>query len=299
MRDGSRRRGSRPRRSERGSSGYRRVRRQERGEHRSSLVVHAEPSTAPLRYLARERETEALMRRTRLCRETLFEDLLAERRADAGTRIADAHADAFRSGLHRDFDPSWSGRARDGVDGVVDEVTNDGDEVSCIRGIRRKTCLTGEPELDAPLVRDRGLGQEQRGQRGIADPLVHEVDELLVHEGRPSDEADRFIGTAELDETGDRMQLVRKLVRLRAERVREAANAVELAENSLELGPVAERDDGADRLASDDGGHAVRDEDAVSSEQHLIGAATAAGQDKIGRASCRERGGVWEVGRAV
>src|SRR5437868_3467462 len=172
MRDGSRRRGSRPRRSERGSSGYRRVRRQERGEHRSSLVVHAEPSAAPLRYLARERETEALMRCTRLCRETLFEDLLAERRANAGTR-----------------------------------------------------------------------------------------------------------STAELDETGDRMQLVRKLVGLGAECVREAANAVELAENSLELGPVAQRDDGADRLASDDGGHAVRDEDAVSSEQHLIGAATAAGQD--------------------
>src|SRR5438270_12933880 len=124
MRDGSRRRGSRPRRSERGSSGYRRVRRQERGEHRSSLVVHAEPSAAPLRYLARERETEALMRCTRLCRETLFEDLLAERRANARTRIADAHADAFRSGLHRDLDPSWRGITPDRVYGVFDAVPN-------------------------------------------------------------------------------------------------------------------------------------------------------------------------------
>ena len=50
-----------------------------------------------------------------------------------------------------------------------------------------------------------------------------------MYEGRPSDEANRLIGPAELDQTGDGMQLVRKLVGLRAQRVREAANSVELA----------------------------------------------------------------------
>src|SRR6267378_2587457 len=61
--------------------------------------------------------------------------------------------------------------------------------------------------------------------------------------------------------------------------MREAANPVELAQYSLELGPVAERHDGPDRLATDHGGHAVRHEDTIPCEQHLIRSATAAGQD--------------------
>src|SRR5206468_10295059 len=61
--------------------------------------------------------------------------------------------------------------------------------------------------------------------------------------------------------------------------MREAADTVELAQHSLKLGPVAERHDGPDRLAADHGGHAVRHEDAVPSEQHLVASATAAGQD--------------------
>src|SRR5438132_5109572 len=52
-----------------------------------------------------------------------------------------------------------------------------------------------------------------------------------------------------------------------------------LEKHSLKLGPVAERHDGPDRLAADHGGHAVRHEDAVPSEQHLVASATAAGQD--------------------
>src|SRR5437667_9109152 len=61
--------------------------------------------------------------------------------------------------------------------------------------------------------------------------------------------------------------------------MREAADTVELAQHSLKLGPVTERHDGPDRLAADHGGHAVRHEDAVPSEPHLIASATAAGQD--------------------
>jgi hypothetical protein len=75
------------------------------------------------------------------------------------------------------------------------------------------------------------------------------------------------------------MQLVGELVRLRSERVREAANSVELAKHALELGPVAERNDGADGLASDHGGHAVRDEDAITGEQHLVASEAVARED--------------------
>src|SRR5712691_1348638 len=100
-----------------------------------------------------------------------------------------------------------------------------------------------------------------------------------MYEGRSRDEADRLVGPAELDQARDRVELVRELVRLRPEGVREAANAIELAEHSLELGPVTERHDGTDGLAPHHRGHAVRDEDAVPGEQHLVAAAAVAGQD--------------------
>src|SRR5258706_4197289 len=59
-------------------------------------------------------------------------------------------------------------------------------------------------------------------------------------------------------------------MRLRPQRVCEAANPVELAKHAFELGPVAKRDHGADTLATDHRGHAVRDEDAITREEHLI-----------------------------
>ena len=99
---------------------------------------------------------------------------------------------------------------------------------------------------------------------------MHEVHELLVHERGPGNEADRLVRAAELDQPGDRVQLVRELMRLRAQRVREATNAVELTQDPFELGPVAERDHRADRLAPNHRRHPVRNEDAIPREQHLV-----------------------------
>ena len=61
--------------------------------------------------------------------------------------------------------------------------------------------------------------------------------------------------------------------------MREAADTVELAEHSLELRPVAQRDHRADGLAPDHRRHAVRDKDAIPGEQHLVAATAITRED--------------------
>ena len=91
-----------------------------------------------------------------------------------------------------------------------------------------------------------------------------------MHERRLVDEPDGVVVTAELDQAGDYVQTVRELVLLRPQRVGQRADVVELAQQRLELRPVAERDDCAHVASPHGDRHPVRDEHAVVDEHDLI-----------------------------
>ena len=93
-----------------------------------------------------------------------------------------------------------------------------------------------------------------------------------------SDQFDRLRRTAELDQAGDHVQAMRELVLLGAERVGEAADVVQLPQQGLELGAVAQGDDRADVTAAHVDRHAVDDEHAVVHEHDVVGTFDAPGE---------------------
>ena len=93
------------------------------------------------------------------------------------------------------------------------------------------------------------------------------------------DELHRVGVARELDQAVDHVQAVRELVLLGAERVGEVAHVVELAEQRLEVGAVAQRDDRADRAAAHLDGHPVHDQHPLADEDDLVAALDAARED--------------------
>ena len=105
------------------------------------------------------------------------------------------------------------------VERVVDEIADDGDEVTRVGMALRQPRVLGHGELDPALRRDSGLAEQERGQRRLAHLLDDRADERLVYARRLVDEPDRVVVTAELDQAGDYVQTVCELVLLRPERV--------------------------------------------------------------------------------
>ena len=92
-----------------------------------------------------------------------------------------------------------------------------------------------ELQLDAALRGHYGLGEHERGDPRVGDPLRQRAAEVRVGVGDLGDELLCLVVVAERQQAGERVQAVRELVRLRAHRVAEPADAVELADERLEL----------------------------------------------------------------
>ncbi len=107
-------------------------------------------------------------------------------------------------------------------------------------------------QLDTALVGLRGLAQQQRGQDRFADRLHHLVGEGLGQFQLGGGELHRLLRPAQLDQRDHGVQPVGGLVRLRAQRLGEAALGVQLAGERLQLGVVAQGDDGAALLPGGD-----------------------------------------------
>ena len=135
-----------------------------------------------------------------------------------------------------------------------------------------------ELQLDAALGGHDRLGEHERGDARVGDPLRQGAAEVRVGVAHLGDEALRLVVVAEREQAGERVQAVGELVGLRAHGVGEAADAVELAHERLEFGAIAQRHHGPEvpSLAVD--GHAVGDDHAVAvHEQHVL-AGRAAGE---------------------
>ena len=143
--------------------------------------------------------------------------------ANAAAVVAHAHPDMSVLGEDPDVDAS-PGAVGERVERVVDQVADDRHEILARDQVGREVAVAVEREMDAALATRRGLGEQQRGERGVADAVLDEVDLVLGHADPPRRERDRVLVPAQLDEPDHRVQLVGGLVRLGAERVGEAAN---------------------------------------------------------------------------
>ena len=206
----------------------------------------------------------------RLGREAPLEDALAQPVGDPGAGVGDDELEVVAVGARGQLDPALTGGAGDRVEGVVDEVADDGDDVARRRGAGGPGEVGVDDEVDAALVRLGRLAEEQRRQRRVLDAGDDPVGEhLRAHEllGR---EVDGPVGVAELDERDHRVQPVARLVRLRAQRLAEAAGLPELAGQLLEVGAVADRHDRPEVGAVAVGAGLVEDEDAAVGDVEVV-----------------------------
>src|SRR5439155_1965311 len=81
-----------------------------------------------------------------LCRVPLREDLLAIVHGDARTRVVNLDHDRAAFLTDRNLDPARAaiGRGGDGVQGVVDQVADDGDQVTRMTGIAIEPAVGGQ-----------------------------------------------------------------------------------------------------------------------------------------------------------
>ena len=81
----------------------------------------------------------------------------------------------------RDLDPARTSvrRGRDGIQGVVDQVADNGDQVARMTGIPVEPGVRGKAELDVALSGHGGFSQQQGAEHGIADALQQRFGQLL------------------------------------------------------------------------------------------------------------------------
>jgi hypothetical protein len=174
---------------------------------------------APLEHPAHQGQPDAAPaeRGWRLGRVARLEDLLAQRGRDPGPRVGDAHpqrAVAVRG------EPELHPRCRSvlgpgSVHGIVDQVAEHGQEGGCVRELAVELQVRREAELDAALVGDGGLREQQRRGARVVDALTEELPEPGIGRRDLRDELDRVVVVAQLEQAGDRVHAVGELVRLR------------------------------------------------------------------------------------
>ena len=184
---------------------------------------------------------------------------------DAGTAVAHRDHRLAARGAQAELDPR-ARRVAGGVHRVVEEIADDRDEAGGGQARAGEVDVV-EDELDPALLGGRRLAEQQRDERRLVDALLQAAQQFLGEAGLLGRERDRLVVAPELDETDERVQPVGRLVRLRAQRVGEPADAVELADQALELGPVAQGRDGPDGPAVDARLALADDQDAVA--QHV------------------------------
>ena len=126
-------------------------------------------------------------------------------------------------------------------------------------------------QLHAPLVRLRRLAEQQGGQHRFADRRDHLVGERLGQFQFGGREVHGLLRPAQFDQGDDGVEPVRRLVRLRAQRLGETALGVQLAHQRLEFRHIAQGDDRAPALAARHRG-GVDDQHPVGGQMHLVDA---------------------------
>lgn len=179
-----------------------------------------------------------------------------------------------------------------GVEGVVDEVAEEGDQVAGRQQALLDVAVVGEDQLHAAFVGLGRLAQEEGGQDRFGDRADHAVREGLGQFELRRGEVDGLLGAVELDQGDDGVEAVGCFVRLGAQGLGEVAFGVQLTAERLEFGVIAEGDDRA-ALLSAAYGAGVDDHDPVRGQVQLVDARLG-GEERAG-----ERGGQSEVGGAA
>ena len=170
-------------------------------------------------------------------------------------------------------------RRRRRVERVVDQVADHRGEVAREGAVDLADVGLGQqPQLDAALAGQAGLGDQQRRQRRVRDP----GGDLVVQRGAAHpdavDEAHHLVVLLEVQQAGDRVQLVGELVGLGAQRVAGRPAAAELALQGRQLGAVAQGRDRADHRAARAHRPAVEGQHPVPHEHQAVRAGLARGQ---------------------
>ena len=181
---------------------------------------------------------------------------------DIAVRLLDRHFDPARTAVRR-------GRGR--VQRVVDQVADDRDQIARMPRVAVEAAVGRQSELDATLGGDRRFAEQERAEDGITDALEERFRQLLGHARRFRRHLDRLFLAPKLDEARNRVQPVGEIVRLRAQCLREAAGVVQLAQQALELGPIAEGRDVSNRSAAHHDRHPADHEHAVGRQHDFIG----------------------------
>jgi hypothetical protein len=124
-------------------------------------------------------------------------------------------ADVADARVHAD--PVRRNAVERGVDGVVEQVARDRDEIARIRDPGRDVRAVGHRELHAPFSGLRGLADDERRQLGHLDGPQYGVGELLRDRQLLGRVGEGLVGAAQLDQRDDGVQLVGGLVGLRVE----------------------------------------------------------------------------------
>jgi hypothetical protein len=237
-----------------------------------------------------ERKADAVLSRGGLRGVPVREDLRRRLRRHARSRIGDGDVHGPFAFADVDGDPGlaaaapWQrravGEARRGVDGVVDQVAQDGADVGrVLRRQRAQGAAFDDLEPHLPFGGLRGLRHEQRGDRLVADgPADGQVEGLPVPVQRVDVGHDLLL-LADLDEPGDGVELVVELVRLRPQRLGRGPERAEVPFQLRQLRPVAQRRHRAEGPPVLLHRHPVHDEHPVALQDHLVGALDGTGED--------------------
>jgi hypothetical protein len=130
--------------------------------------------------------------------------------------------------------------------------------------------VVAHDQLDPALGGLGGLAEQQRDQHRLLDDGQELVGEALSGGEFGGGELDRGVRPAELDQGDHGVEPVGRLVRLRLERLGQAAHRVQLAGQGLELGVVAQRRHGPERAPLPGHRGLVDHDDRLAGEVDLV-----------------------------
>ena len=152
------------------------------------------------------------------------------RDADAGIRYDNQEALFVLGDLHRHAAGISASLCVHGLDGVAQQVAQHGNEFigRKIGTVGRKSAARKQGESDFQLVGMVGFAQKQRRHTGVLDILDNRADGLRVDGRHISDVIKCFLRAADLEQAGNDLQTVHKLVVVGPQRRHDMLRAVQL-----------------------------------------------------------------------
>lgn len=192
----------------------------------------------------------------------VFEDRLGGARIDAGAVVGHPDEDQLVAFGQCQPDPAslsggWCLGRR--VDGVVEQVADDGQQAPQVWWVVPESGVVGETDANPTFGGDGGLGDDEPDHLRVADVPAHGFGEGLPGAGRIDGVLVCGLVFADVQQPGDRVHPVGELVLLGPQGVGQSAYGVEFTQQADQLGAVAYGDHGAQFTAVQGDRHVVDD----------------------------------------